>query len=45
MTYCPKCVIDGEEKRDGEVQWHRRCTLVVLGVLLVETAPLDGEFR
>lgn len=29
MTYCPHC-----EDGDGEIQWHRRCWLLVLGALL-----------
>jgi hypothetical protein len=35
MSYCPKC-----ENGDGDVQWHRRCALVVLGhLLLADTGP------
>jgi len=39
MAYCPKCAVDGDEERDGEIQWHRECALVVLGVLLAKTVP------
>lgn len=42
MGYCPKCAVDGDHEKDGEIQWHRKCALVVLGALLVESVPRDA---
>lgn len=36
MSYCPKCVADGDEKRDGDVEYCRKCHLVMLGAFVVE---------
>jgi hypothetical protein len=34
MAYCPHC----DDEQDGDVQWHRRCALIALGVLVIESA-------
>ncbi|WP_257720317.1 hypothetical protein [Natrinema thermotolerans] len=40
MGYCPRC-----DEKDGNVEWHRTCAMVVYAAAVLEAVPDDAALH